>query len=501
MPLPAPLTPGFLLDNRYEVVRCLGRGGFGRTYLAKDRHRFDERCLLKEFAPQDTTTLQKATELFEREAGILYQLKHPQIPTFRALLTGTVAGQTALFLVEQYIEGQSYAQWLQQGHRMSEADAIRLLLDLLPVLAYLHDRGVIHRDISPDNLIAPHFTGKPVLIDFGSVKQVVQAAQYSPAQPGTQVRKPGYTPPEQFRGEAYPSSDLYALAVTVLVLMTDRSPLSFYDDRTLSWNWRSTLRLHPALGVILDRMLATRLNDRYPSAQEVLQALQPLADLAAPGSDVALSYPAPAVPIAPAPVSHTPSTVKTVVVAPAAPQYNPTAVPIAHQLGQSPVPPTEVGSAPKWQVWKGLWRSLGWLVLSPFRLLRLALNLVGFSVRAVNWLTTAISTTIAIGVILAIVAIVWQPQWLSALAPKLEIPQLEIPQLETSATCKTIVDRHEALGIPLEQFYETVNQRLYAQYPELQGRLLTTHPEDERFRQAWCDIAKQLVTSQLNRDR
>lgn len=495
MPLPAPLTPGFLLDNRYEVVQCLGRGGFGRTYLAKDRHRFDERCLLKEFAPQDAATLQKATELFEREAGVLYQLKHPQIPAFRALLTGTVAGQTALFLVEQYIEGQSYAQWLQQGHRMSEADAIRLLLDLLPVLTYLHDRGVIHRDISPDNLIAPHFTGKPVLIDFGSVKQIVQAAQYSPAQPGTQVRKPGYTPPEQFRGEAYPSSDIYALAVTMLVLMTYRSPLSFYDDRTLSWNWRSTLRLHPALGVILDRMLATRLNDRYTSAQEVLQALQPIADLAAsgsPGSDVALSYPPPAAPIAP--ISSPPSTAKTVVVAPAAPQYSPTTVPAVHRV--SPAPPPEPDSSPKLHVWKGVWRSLWWLVLSPFRLLRLVLKLVGFSVRVVNWLTTAISATVAIGVILAVVAVVWQPQWLSAITPK-----LEIPQLGTSATCKAIIDRHEALGIPLEPFYEAVNQRLYAQYPELQGRLLTAHPEDERFRQAWCDIAKQLVTSQVNRDR
>ncbi len=496
MPLPAPLTPGFLLDNRYEVVQCLGRGGFGRTYLAKDRHRFDERCLLKEFAPQDAATLQKATELFEREAGILYQLKHPQIPAFRALLTGTVAGQTALFLVEQYIEGQSYAQWLQQGHQMSEADAIRLLLDLLPVLSYLHDRGVIHRDISPDNLIAPHFTGKPVLIDFGSVKQIVQAAQYSPAQPGTQVRKPGYTPPEQFRGEAYPSSDIYALAVTILVLMTNRSPLSFYDDRTLSWNWRSSLRLHPALGVILDRMLATRLNDRYTSAQEVLQALQPIADLATPGSEAALSYRPPAAPIAP--ISPAPSTVKTVVVSPAAP-HNPTAVQV-HQPGLSPSPPAS-GHPPKLHLWKWVGRSIWWLILSPFRLLRLVLKLVGFSVRIVNWLTTAISAAIVVGIIATIVAIVWQPQWLSAVTPKLDIPRLEIPALDTSATCKAIVDRHEALGIPLEQFYETVNQRLYAQYPELQGRLLTAHPEDKRFRQAWCDIAEQLVTSQVKPDR
>ena len=116
------LAPGNLLGNRYEVVRELGRGGFGRTYLAIDRNKFGEQCVLKEFAPQvkGQAELQKAKELFERETGVLYKLKHPQIPAFRELLRVDGVQTESLFLVQDYIQGETYLESLNQRIKQSK---------------------------------------------------------------------------------------------------------------------------------------------------------------------------------------------------------------------------------------------------------------------------------------------------------------------------------------------------------------------------------------------
>jgi len=169
-----------LLGGRYRVLRQLGRGGFGHTYLVEDVNRFQELCVLKEFNPQvrDKIALDKAQAMFEREASILYQLNHPQIPRFRELLREG----DKLFLVQDYIEGPSYHELLnrrrQYADRFSEAEVTQLLTQLLPVLQYLHSVGIVHRDISPDNLIQRNADGRPVLIDFGGVKQLVVNVRY-----------------------------------------------------------------------------------------------------------------------------------------------------------------------------------------------------------------------------------------------------------------------------------------------------------------------------------
>ncbi|MBO1352182.1 MAG: hypothetical protein EBE86_034670 [Hormoscilla sp. GUM202] len=84
---PGPIAKGTIIENRYKVVRKLGQGGFGRTYLVEDMNRYKERCVIKEFAPQlkSSTELQKAERLFKREASMLYKLAHPQITRFREL--------------------------------------------------------------------------------------------------------------------------------------------------------------------------------------------------------------------------------------------------------------------------------------------------------------------------------------------------------------------------------------------------------------------------------
>jgi serine/threonine-protein kinase len=273
-----------LVGGRYRLIRDLGQGGFGHTYLAEDSNRFNELCVLKEFVPQvtDPALLQKAKHLFEREAGVLYQINHPQIPRFRELLRGEVGDQGRLFLVQDYVEGPTYQELLETrlrgGQRFSEPEVTQLLAQLLPVLDYLHGIGVIHRDIAPDNLILRNADGLPVLIDFGGVKQLatqlVQQQQGLPENP-TRLGKAGYAPAEQLDGGAIgPSADLYALAVTALVMLTGEPPQALYDAYQKTWRWQQHCRLSPRLSAVLTRMLAPIPRDRYPSAAAVLQDLQ-----------------------------------------------------------------------------------------------------------------------------------------------------------------------------------------------------------------------------------
>ncbi len=276
-----PLPTGTLLANRYRINRVLGQGGFGRTYLVEDQGRFNEPCALKEFIPtqQSGYVLEKARELFGREASTLYQLQHPQVPQFRA----TFEEGHRFFLVQDYIEGKTYRALLNerkpQGQTFSEAEVVRLLVQVLPVLSYIHSKGMIHRDIAPDNLILRSSDSKPVLIDFGVVKEAATRFQGDLAPQSTVVGKLGFAPSEQLQtGRAYPSSDLYALAATAVVLFTGREPQELFDDTTLSWQWQRyvTTPVNPGFAQILNRMLSNRPGDRYQSADEVLQALQSL---------------------------------------------------------------------------------------------------------------------------------------------------------------------------------------------------------------------------------
>ncbi|VXD17377.1 serine/threonine-protein kinase [Planktothrix paucivesiculata] len=275
------IYPGLVLRNHYAIVRELGHGGFGRTYLAQDQHRFDELCVLKEFSPQvqGSFALKKSQELFEREAEILYKLKHPQIPRFRELFRETIDNKGYLFFVQDYVEGFNYRSLLNQ-HTFTEAEVIQLLFQILPILDYIHSYGVIHRDISPDNMIQRQADGLPMLIDFGGVKLIQAKVESELAVQGgqnpspTRLGKVGYAPDEQMRlGMVYPNSDLYALAATMLVLLTRKEPQQLIDPQTLSWNWRKYTQLNPKFGEILDKMLAYRHSDRFSSVQDVLVAL------------------------------------------------------------------------------------------------------------------------------------------------------------------------------------------------------------------------------------
>jgi serine/threonine protein kinase len=284
-----PIPSGTLLQQRYRVTKVLGQGGFGRTYLAQDTGCFDEMCVLKEFSPNDRgrDALKKSKELFQREAQVLYQIDHPQIPKFRA----NFEEQRRLFLVQEYAEGKTVAKTLSDRLKNSttftEAEAVEFLQNMLPVLTHIHGMGIIHRDISPDNIIFRDRDRLPVLIDFGVVKAgVTQLEVSTQIHQGTTVGKAGYAPGEQLQtGEAYANSDLYALAVTVVVMMTGRKPESLIDKSTMTWKWHQWVpTLTPWLAKILNKMLSRAPNTRYQSATEVAQALRSVSDFVGTGT-------------------------------------------------------------------------------------------------------------------------------------------------------------------------------------------------------------------------
>jgi serine/threonine protein kinase len=308
------LIAGKILEDRYRIVQQIGQGGFGRTYLCENLTRFNEPCVLKEFAPQvqGTYALEKAKKLFEREASVLHNLAHPQIPRFRELFE-LKTGSQGLFLVQDYVAGQTYRYLLaarQNQNRLFTEDEVRqLLTDTLPVLQYIHSLGVIHRDIAPDNLMLRSSDNLPVLIDFGGVKQIAVNAEIQ-ATGNTEVPtclgKVGYAPHEQMqRGTVSPNTDLYALAATCLVLLTGKEPTELIDPQSLTWNWRSVIKLESNLGSLFDQMLQPNPVARFQSASEVLGALKQ-------------QVPTPKMPVTQPPMQPANSQLGTVVVSPGA---------------------------------------------------------------------------------------------------------------------------------------------------------------------------------------
>lgn len=280
-----------MLRGRYRPVQPIGQGGFGRTYLALDEDRLGTRCVVKQFSPQvqGTKSLEKAVRLFNQEAMRLDELgEHPQIPTLLAYFEQ----DNYLYLVQQFVEGHSLLQEMRQRGPFNERQIRDLLADILPVLRFVHNRQVIHRDITPTNILRRQPDGRLILIDFGVAKQLSDA----PAQTGTRIGTEGYAPIEQFRsGRAYPASDLYSLGATCLHLMTQTRPDNLYDPLDGSWIWRKHLSdkgvfVSDQLADILDKMLKDMVSERYQTADDLMRDLNadyflPTARSAKPGSN------------------------------------------------------------------------------------------------------------------------------------------------------------------------------------------------------------------------
>ncbi|MET0113173.1 MAG: SUMF1/EgtB/PvdO family nonheme iron enzyme [Limnospira maxima] len=266
------------LAERYYAKSILGQGGFGRTFLAVDDFKPSQPpCVIKQFLPQaqGTATLQKAAQLFDQEAQRLELLgKHSQIPELLAYFTA----DNRQYLIQEFIEGETLQQELDNQGAFTENQIISLLKDLLPVLDFVHQNQVIHRDIKPDNIIRRASDNMLVIVDFGASKQVRRT---SLSVAGTVIGSAEYWAPEQAMGKPQYGSDLYSLGVTCLYLLTQVSPSDLYDPLESQWVWREHLngnQVSDKLGEILDRLVETVFRKRYQSVAEVWADLQPSDD-------------------------------------------------------------------------------------------------------------------------------------------------------------------------------------------------------------------------------
>ena len=268
-----------LLGGHYRVVQDLGKGGFAKTYIAEDHHRPGHpKCAVKFLKPASNAPdfLTTARRLFNQEAEILEKLgQHDQIPRLLAYFEEN----QEFYLVQEFIEGHPLSTELPRGQRWPESKVIQMLQDVLQILEFVHSYRVIHRDIKPSNLIRRQEDGRLVLIDFGVVKQIHAlrvTTQMTLTHNTISIGTPGYVSLEQLGGKPRLSSDIYALGMIGIQALTGADLLSLQEDRYGEVIWQDRAEVSDQLAAILTKMVRYHFKDRYQSATEVLQALQPL---------------------------------------------------------------------------------------------------------------------------------------------------------------------------------------------------------------------------------
>ncbi len=274
---------GRLLDGRYKILQVLGAGGFSETYLAQDTRRpGSPTCVVKLLKPNtnNPNSLQISRRLFQSEAETLERLgNYSQIPRLLAYFEE----DQEFYLVQEYIKGNLLSTEFTPEKPYTEEQTIQLLQDVLKTLAFVHEQGVIHRDVKPDNLIRRWEDDKLVLVDFGAVKKIWNrnAAQNQVA--GTIIGTPGYMATEQGRGKPRPSSDIYALGMVAVQAITGITPMSLQEDsETGETIWQQYAKASPGLVSIIDKMIRYHFRDRFQSAKDVIAALDQLTN-ASPG--------------------------------------------------------------------------------------------------------------------------------------------------------------------------------------------------------------------------
>lgn len=266
---------GDMVNGRYLVEDYIvKRGGFGTIYGVTDTQT-QTRRVMKQLQHRRQVS-NKNRELFKREGEILASLNHPGIPSFHDAfeLDG------ALYLVIERIDGQTLSNLLKEKGAFSEAEVLEFLDQVLDIFQYLGDQTppVVHRDIKPGNFMRT-LDGRYKLLDFGNAtrwrtRKTDEPVEMGPPREFTAVWTKGFAAPEVLMGMvAYPSSDLFSLATTVLNLLTNMHPLGLYEGRTGTYHFPEGT-CSPELQAILSRMLSLKIEDRYRNASEVREALR-----------------------------------------------------------------------------------------------------------------------------------------------------------------------------------------------------------------------------------
>jgi serine/threonine protein kinase len=277
--LQASAMVGRVLDGRYRIVDKLGQGGFAETYLAEDLRVMNRQVVVKHLKPSSDNPdlLIEAKQLFAQEAEVLANLgrEHPQIPDMLAYFEDN----HEFYLVQEFVAGKTLTEEINANKKLTEAEVIKILREVLLVLSFVHQNNVIHRDIKPSNLMRRSQDGKIVLIDFGAVKQLSVMAIDTQGQTMTTraIGSPGYMANEQHNGSPKFSSDIHALGVTIIQALTglslDRLQL---DKLTGELDWQQQEQVNQKLVAILDKMVRFNFLDRYQIVEEVLADLDKL---------------------------------------------------------------------------------------------------------------------------------------------------------------------------------------------------------------------------------
>lgn len=266
-----------ILNKRYRVIKTLGKGGFGATFVGVDLTLVgNPLCVVKQLRPatDDPQAFKMALSLFRREAKTLDKINHPQIPK----LMNYFVHENEFYLIQELINGQNLQREIKQGGVYGELAVKRFLVEMTPVIQYIHSQKVIHRDLKPANILRQKKDAKLILIDFGAVKDQVntQLAQTYGQTALTKfaVGTMGYAPPEQMAMRPIFASDIYALGATCLYLLTGKSPKNFdRDPDSGALIWQNEVTISPGLKKILTKMLEPDVRERFKTADELWGAL------------------------------------------------------------------------------------------------------------------------------------------------------------------------------------------------------------------------------------
>jgi serine/threonine protein kinase len=260
-----------LIKGRYRIIETIGRGGFGETYLTIDEDLPSKRtCVVKQLKPQRGVITDEMKARFEQEARVREMLgnKHDRIPKLFAHFED--GGE--FYLVQEYIPGKTVGQLIKEGKTADEAYVRDFLLEILPVVEFIHSKKIIHRDIKPHNIIIRESDGKPVLIDFGVVKQMMDSEVVSMTVGAGTME---FMAIEQMQGNPTKGSDLYSLGKTAIAMLTPGYQLK-PDSQTGEIYWKNLVKggLSGELGEILDKATELLVRDRYKTAGDFFSALK-----------------------------------------------------------------------------------------------------------------------------------------------------------------------------------------------------------------------------------
>lgn len=265
-----------MFRERYRIVKVLAAGGFGVTYLAQDGGiPGSPLCVIKQLCPKvsNPLSLERAKRRFRKEAKVLAKVgSHSQIP--RLLDYFTI--NDGFYLVQEYVPGEVLTREVRRDGPQSEREVKLFLREILPVVKFIHRCKIIHRDIKPPNIIRCADDGRLVLIDFGAVRECLGDLGDGGYQiPITQfVGTPGFAPPEQQALRPTYASDIYALGMTCLFLLTGKTPIEFDSDpKTGAILWRHLVAVSEHFATVLTKMLCPDVVDRYESVEDLMRAL------------------------------------------------------------------------------------------------------------------------------------------------------------------------------------------------------------------------------------